>query len=202
MSEGFTQRVAEMTTAWQPFKASLGEGFEQIYSLMQGVADRIRSTVIPAVNELDSALSRIATEISAIVQSGNLDIDVKAPAQGATYNRTLGSRNRGGYYPHATGGIFSQPHLSPVAEAGREAVIPLEDGTLGIPLWNAAGEEMSVFPSASASKNISVVFSPNLNITINGGGENTEQNFRQIVSSMFEDMFMEFQNKMQRVSFD
>lgn len=202
MSEGFTQRVAEMTAAWQPFKASLGEGFEQIYSLMQGVADRIRSTVIPAVSELANALSRVATEISAIVQAGNLEIDVKAPAQAATYSRTLGGRNRGGYYPHATGGIFSQPHLGLVAEAGREAVIPLEDRTRGIPLWKAAGEEMGVFPSGSASKSIAAVFSPNLNITVNGGGENAEQNFRQIVSEMFEDMFMEFQNKMQRVSFE
>lgn len=202
MSEGFTQRVAEMTAAWQPFKASLGEGFEQIYSLMQGVADRIRSTVIPAINELTSALSRVASEISAIVQAGSLEIDIKAPASVATYSRTLGGRNKGGYYPHATGGIFSQPHLGLVAEAGREAVIPLEDRTRGIPLWKAAGEEMGMFSTSSASKKLNAVFSPNLNITVNGGGENSEQNFRQIVSEMFEDMFMKFQNKMQRVSFE
>ncbi|MBR0279567.1 MAG: phage tail tape measure protein, partial [Synergistaceae bacterium] len=40
--------------------------------------------------------------------------------------------------PHATGGIFSQPHLGLVAEAGREAVIPLEDKSRGLPLWMAA----------------------------------------------------------------
>ena len=46
--------------------------------------------------------------------------------------------------PHATGGIFSQPHLGLVAEAGREAVIPLEDRVRGLPLWIEAGRELGM----------------------------------------------------------
>ena len=44
--------------------------------------------------------------------------------------------------PHAEGGIFSTPHIGLVAEAGREAVIPLEDKSRGIPLLMAAANEM------------------------------------------------------------
>ena len=50
MSRDFSQRVAEMTRAWQPFKDSLGAGFTEIYTTMQGISDRIRGVVIPAVN--------------------------------------------------------------------------------------------------------------------------------------------------------
>ena len=46
--------------------------------------------------------------------------------------------------PHATGGIFSQPHVGLVAEAGREAVIPLEKRERGTQLWIEAGRELGV----------------------------------------------------------
>ena len=45
--------------------------------------------------------------------------------------------------PHALGGIFSQPHLGLIAEAGREAVIPLEDRSRGLPLLMAAAREIT-----------------------------------------------------------
>ena len=288
MSEGFTQRVAEMTAAWQPFKASLGEGFEQIYSVMQGIADRIRGVTIPAVNELASALSKIATEISSIVQAGSLEVEVKTQSTGTaeSYSRTAGGtwrgrkRAEGGFInhpeialigeagreaviplenkargiqlwqaagrelglmsetnllnstntrnavsvnsvmpsmmnamelqpqinnviPHAAGGIFSTPHIGLVAEAGREAVIPLENKARGIPLWKAAGEEMGVSFGAPTTNNHSApVFAPNVTITVNGGEADTERRFRQIVGEMFEDLFMDFQSRMQRVGFE
>ena len=50
----------------------------------------------------------------------------------------------GGFAAHATGGIFSTPHLGLVAEAGTEAIIPLEDKSRGVPLWLAAGEQMGL----------------------------------------------------------
>lgn len=204
MSEGFSQRVAEMTRAWQPFKASLGEGFEQIYTVMQGIADRIRGVTILAVNELASALSRIASEISSIVQAGMLEVEVKAPNTPTTesYSRTAGGMNRGGYRRHALGGIFTQPHLGLVAEAGREAVIPLENKTRGIPLWKAAGEEMGLLFGNSTTNNDnrsnSMNFSPVYNITVNGGDPRMGQEIRQII----EDVMLDFQDRMQRTSFE
>ena len=71
-----------MTAEWQTFKVSLGEGFEQIYSVMQWIADKIRGVTIPAVNELASALSKIATEISSIVQAGSLEVEIKTQSTG------------------------------------------------------------------------------------------------------------------------
>lgn len=45
---------------------------------------------------------------------------------------------------HAKGGIFTQPHIGLVAEAGREAIIPLENRANGIPLLMNAAHEMGL----------------------------------------------------------
>ena len=254
---------------------------------MQGVSDKIRGVVIPAVNELVSALSRVATEISAIVQAGNIEVDVRTPNQGMGSNvpqqfqRTFGGRKRaeGGFItqpeialigeagrevviplekqargtelwlqagrelglitstsitnnspvqntesynalpqmvnamkiqpqisdiiPHATGGIFSQPHIGLVAEAGSEAIIPLEDKSRGLPLWMAAGEELGFsFGGSSTNSNMSFTFNPTVSVTVNGGEPDSESKFRRILSEMFEELFLDFQERMQRVAFE
>ena len=320
MSEGFSQRVAEMTAAWQPFKDSLSEGFREIYTVMQGVSDRIHSIVIPAVTELASALSRVASEITSIVQAGNLEVQVSAPSLGGNspVQRTFGGRKRaeGGiitrpeialigeagreaiiplerqsrgaelwvevgrelglisetspevsaYFnanmpelsllngintdrvnsvmpdivnalkfqpennniiPHAEGGIFSQPHIGLVAEAGREAIIPLEnqargmqlwfaagrelgmfqddtqDSPFGIPLWKAADETQGIsFGTSTTSTSTQATFSPVINITVNGGEPDSEQRYRDMFTEIFEDLYAQFQDRMQRVAFE
>ncbi|MBQ7544925.1 MAG: phage tail tape measure protein [Synergistaceae bacterium] len=199
MSEGFSQRVAEMTAAWQPFKASLGEGFEQIYSVMQGIADRIRGVTIPAVNELASALSRIATEIASIVQAGGIEVEVSTPTAptATSYRQSVGTwRGR----RRAAGGFINSPEIALIGEAGREAVIPLENKARGIPLWKAAGEEMGLLLGSTTNndnRTSAMTFSPTYNITVNGGDPRAGQEIREII----EDVMMEFQDRMQRTSF-
>ena len=156
MSESFAERVAEMTRAWQPFKASLGEGFEQIYMVMQTVADKINGTVIPAVNSLVSALSNVARELASLSQAGNLDIKIGAVSQptsainagkkivasgGGDLNMTPSYMKVPAY---AAGGIITQPHLGLVGEAGREAIIPLENRNSGLPMLMSAISEMGI----------------------------------------------------------
>jgi len=48
------------------------------------------------------------------------------------------------YRRHALGGIFSTPHIGMVAEAGREAILPIDNPSRGIPLWMAAGRMMGL----------------------------------------------------------
>lgn len=55
----------------------------------------------------------------------------------------------------------------------------LEDSGLGIPLWKAEEADIGAFYGTSTSNN-APVFAPNVNITVNGGGPNAEQNFRQV----------------------
>ncbi len=52
---------------------------------------------------------------------------------------------------HATGGIFTVPHLAQFAEDGAEAVIPLSDKyrARGLELWNKAGNILGTLPQFS-----------------------------------------------------
>lgn len=52
---------------------------------------------------------------------------------------------------HAYGGIFTQPHMGLVAEAGAESIIPLSPSrrTRGIDLWRETGELLGVRPYAN-----------------------------------------------------
>ena len=45
---------------------------------------------------------------------------------------------------YAAGGIISQPHLGLVGEAGREAIIPLEDRNSGLPMLMSAISELGI----------------------------------------------------------
>ncbi|MBR0258486.1 MAG: hypothetical protein IJQ58_12165, partial [Synergistaceae bacterium] len=56
-------------------------------------------------------------------------------------------------FPHAIGGIFSAPHVGLVAEAGREAIIPLERQTRGATLWMQVGRELGLMPDSTIITN-------------------------------------------------
>ena len=145
MSEGFAQRVAEMSAVYEPFKASLAEGFETIYTTMSAVAENIHGVVIPAITELVTALSRVGTELQAIAQTTNLSVSVNGGTPITASSSAKGGRNKSGsWWAHAEGGIFSQPHFGVVAEDGREAIIPLEDFSRGSALWLQAGQELGL----------------------------------------------------------
>jgi tape measure domain-containing protein len=61
------------------------------------------------------------------------------------------AKSGAGYQPHAHGGIFAQPHMGLVAEAGAESIIPLSPSrrTRGIDLWRETGELLGVRPYAN-----------------------------------------------------
>ena len=117
---------------------------------MQSVADKINGTVIPAVNSLVSALSGVARELASVSQAGKLDIKVGAVSQPASSAvpaqppRMSGGRNKSNVPAYAAGGIITQPHIGLVGEAGREAIVPLEDRNSGIPLLMSAISELGV----------------------------------------------------------
>jgi hypothetical protein len=187
MSEGFAARVAEMTAAWQPFKDSLGQGFGDIYDLMALVGDKIRTVVIPAVNELKAALSGVASGVQAVAAASGIKISL--PPTGVQKSLADGGIPMVGAL--AKGGIFDAPRLSLIAESGSEAVIPLEDRSRGIPLWMAAGEAMGMSFGGNATTTNNVMGgSPVISITVTGGdpgiGQRVAEEVRRVLLEMRE----------------
>ena len=198
MSGDFAARVQEMTDAWQPFKDSLGGGFEAILNIMTLIGSQIQNTVIPAVSALTASLSEMAAGVQAVAMAGGIEVSLpkaSAPSVAANpFGSSVGQYDP--FYAHAAGGIFSTPHLGLVAESGAEAIIPLEDRSRGMPLWMAAGESMGVKFGSSTTQNNVTTGAPNVNITIYGGETDLAQRVKQAV----QDALREIQDYGARVS--
>lgn len=107
---------------------------------------------------------------------------------------------------HALGGIFDQPHLGVVAEAGTESIIPIDGSANALSLWEQTGQMLGVLNTGNAGslqpvnttqsagqptgsnqsgdRTIKVEIAGNGSINVSGGGMSKER----IVDIMLENM--------------
>lgn len=110
-----------------------------------------------------SAARREAERSERIAEPGRIVDDFKAnPSKYYVEGGTIGAK-------HATGGIFSRPHLGLVAEAGDEAIIPLSgtNKARGRALWAMAGARLGMAGAGGGNLQVDV----NVNLTT---GESTD----------------------------
>ena len=162
MSLDFKERVQEMTDAWQPFKVSLGEGFQNIWDIMLKIGEDIKASVIPAVNSLSASLRDIETGVKAIGMAAGIKVTIPQSVSQAAARVPAGP-NGNGMIRHAEGGIFDRPHFGLFAEKDTESIIPHNPS--GENIWRATGE-MAGF---SAGVPEGITFSPSINLTVNAG---------------------------------
>ena len=74
---------------------------------------------------------------------------------------------------HATGGIFDEPHLGMVAEAGPEAIIPLDGSGNAMELWQEAGKRLGALEDGP------IQIAPSMY----SGGKNAEGNGQETKAS-------------------
>ena len=82
---------------------------------------------------------------------------------------------------YASGGILTRPQIAQVAEDGAEAIIPLTDKSRGIPLLQQAADILGVqnfgqrgLPVNTTNSSSTSNYTPKINITVNGAGENSD----------------------------
>lgn len=92
-----------------------------------------------------------------------LNLNIKANASG---NGTIPGTNVP--YPHATGGIFTTPHIGLVAEAGPEAIIPLNNTENAYNLWRQAGELLGMEDKLSLSEAATTEITNQTNSSVGG----------------------------------
>lgn len=105
------------------------------------------------------------------------------------------------YRRHALGGIFSTPHIGMVAEAGREAILPIDNPSRGIPLWMAAGKMMGLdgfggTKEISSSNEVTNHFS--FGITVQG---NAESGIEERIKAAIRDVLAEIGIDEERTAF-
>lgn len=113
-----------------------------------------------------------------------VDYSIANPVKTITF--TGDATGSGTVYAHAAGGIFDEPHYGLVAEAGPEAIIPLDGSDNAFSLWQEAGERLGAFGNLEGGDLQGAAFAPpeeanmrteyvrndsrDINISINGNG--------------------------------
>ena len=125
----------------------------------------------------------IITSINALKLTPNIDVNSK------NYDAPLGNISR------QLGMLNTQP------ENSRE----------GIPLWQAAGDNVSFDRSTTNNttntsttnnnQNTMPAFAPVVNLTVNGGESGIDGKIRSALNDYFEEAFMSFQSRMERLAF-
>ncbi len=186
---------------------------------LEKISDNIAEVYSGVGNELTSAFQSTFHVNGSVAVTLNWNItnptaSISTSISGGTATATISSAT-----PHALGGIFTEPHLGLVAEAGPEAIIPLDGSQNAKNLWQEAGESLgflqgdapiSVVPaktsgsSSSDGEEKSVRRSVDININGNGrisasGGVSKEdvlsllmEKAREVISNIIdEDILVE-----------
>ena len=126
--------------------------FSAAFDLIGGAIAKIKSWWQGFVSIFSGDVQQIDAETAAKINADSAAVSARMPSLGGM----------------ATGGIVTSPQIAMIGEAGREAVIPVDRPSLGIPLWKAAGDMMGLDFGGGSS---TATFSPTINlggITING----------------------------------
>lgn len=114
---------------WGGLKSGFISVCEEIKGVWQSVCDFF-SSLNPFKGAGEAINNAIKTGGAQQVKNANAAVDMWGPPML--------------YEAHATGGIFTRPHVGVVAEDGPEAIIPLRDPARGVPLVLEAAQELGM----------------------------------------------------------
>lgn len=109
--EIFTQ---DIPNGWNNMLSSLGDGWDNTWSGIVGAMRGFANNIIETINNMINGLNRFQIDIPAWLGGGSFGFNIpNIPTIPAL----------------ATGGIVAAPTLALIGEAGREAVLPLDNNT-------------------------------------------------------------------------
>lgn len=144
-----TSAFSQPFTATDTVNVSLTKGSDNIAA----VYSQVQSAVAAKFSQAFSASSTLNVSIK-------VNYSIANPSKTVTFSGA--GSGSGTIYAHASGGIFDEPHFGLVAEAGPEAVIPLDGSDNALGLWKEAGSilgflEDQDFSGQSQASTVSLV---------------------------------------------
>lgn len=146
--------------------------------------DNFSSTTSSFSSRFQSALASAFNKTFTATTNASITVNYSIANPSKTITFSGGGSGTATVYAHASGGIFEEPHYGLVAEAGPEAIIPLDGSDNARGLWTQAGERLGLMgddaPIASTpdmplkadtgAGGDSKSTSKEINININGSG--------------------------------
>lgn len=157
-------------------------------SLAEGIADQKRA-VESGIDELYDYTKVYAT--AKFQQPMNIPVNITA-----NY-----AANQPFSVKHAEGGIFDEPHIGMLAEAGPEAYVPLDKSKRSLSIWQQAGQALGVWGGGSQTNQSenSITYNPTYNIY--GGDESTVRSATKDDQERFEMMIERYMRDQRRLAF-
>lgn len=106
--------------------------------------DNFAETANAFANRFQSALTSAFARTFTATTNASITVNYSIANPTKTITFSGGGTGTATVYAHASGGIFEEPHYGLVAEAGPEAVIPLDGSGNAFDLWTQAGERLGV----------------------------------------------------------
>ena len=188
------QMMASNATSSGEYDALIAAMREAGYQIPEELGNSIYANRGAAAGEIQGLYTYVSNQVRTVfgkpitaTANVNLNVQSKVTSGGSTMRQAaLNSVLEGnGIKMHAEGGIFRTPHMGMVAEAGPEAIIPLDGSRRSRDLWEKAGEAIG-----GSSETVTIQFAPVYNL--NGGV--SQEEVRRVSTESFE----EFKRNMER----
>lgn len=102
---------------------------------------------------------------------------------------------------HAEGGIFDEPHIGMLAEAGPEAYVPLDKSRRSLSIWQQAGQALGVWGGGSQTNQSESSINYNPTYNIYGANESTVRSATKDDQERFEMMMERYIRDQRRLAF-
>lgn len=136
---------------WEDIKTKTAEAWDNMKTVWENVKTAISDTIFSSKwwSEKWESVKGWASEALGSLREtiDNLKAKWEGIKEAFKRGREAGQEAaRSNLAAHATGGIFTRPHLALVAEAGPEAIIPLSERmrSRALKLWQATGRQLGV----------------------------------------------------------
>lgn len=106
--------------------------------------DNFASTASGFASRFQSALTSAFAKTFTATTNASITVNYSIANPSKTITFSGGGSGTATVYAHASGGIFESPHYGLVAEAGPEAIIPLDGSSNAFDLWQQAGERLGL----------------------------------------------------------
>ncbi len=198
LSGSFGVVVGAISAGWEGLKgiftgfpafigSALGNLADVIFAPFKAAFALIEGAIGFVANLWKGFMSLFSGDLGKIDAATNAKVEAEAASAGARLDNSFALAG------YATGGIITSPQIAMIGEAGREAVIPVDRPSLGIPLWKAAGDMMGMDFGGGSVSNSSTSFSPQISITVSGNADDgvvnkIEEAVRRVLREQQENM--------------
>ncbi|WKV08202.1 tape measure protein [Thermoanaerobacterium sp. CMT5567-10] len=156
-----------------------------LYKMGNKISVHISGTSTAPAYQAKKQQSAIQNAKKYVEKNGPIGTSISRPSTAKPFGSLLG---------HATGGIFTKPHIAMIAEAGPESIIPHKRDSNSVRLWQETGKRLGLMPAVNTGS-----ATINLNFDMNGLIGQIVMNNKNEINSSIDDVAQVIASKIKNI---